>query len=149
MDFVLSSTRSLGVHLSFVRSIQMDAWPDKHLQVMKTGGNAQCRAFLEKWGVNVDLDRSKIKERYESPAAELYREVLKARIEGRPEPTELPKNKEPTEPVMKAKMEGFGSSPHPSNAPRRPRDKRAAIIAGVSSAVLAVGAVAIQMNKNR
>ena len=116
---------------------------------MKTGGNVQCQAFLGKWGVNVDLDRSKIKERYESQAAELYREVLKARIEGRPEPTELPERKEATKPAMKAKMEGFGSSPHPSNAPKKNGNNKAAIIAGVSSAVIAVGAVAIQLSKNR
>lgn len=127
----------------------MDAWPEKHLEIMKTGGNAQCRAFLQKWGVNVDFDRSQIKERYESPAAELYREVLKARIEGLPEPTELPERKEPTQAVTKERMQGFGSSPHPSNAPKKPRNNRAKLIAGVSSAVIAVGAVAIQMNKKR
>mmetsp|Transcript_18917 Transcript_18917/g.46869 ORF Transcript_18917/g.46869 Transcript_18917/m.46869 type:complete len:198 (+) Transcript_18917:117-710(+) len=143
--------RSLGVHLSFVRSIKMDAWSEKQLQVMKSGGNAQCRAFLQKWGVNVDYDRSKIKERYESPAAELYREVLKARIEGRPEPTELPEQKEAANAApMKMKMEGFGSTPHPSTLPKKKKKKfsKKAIIAGVASAAIGVGAVAIQLSKN-
>ncbi|KAL3937677.1 MAG: hypothetical protein SGBAC_007263 [Bacillariaceae sp.] len=141
--------RGLGVHLSFVRSIQMDAWTEKQLQAMKTGGNAQCRAFLQKWGVNVDYDRTKVKERYESPAAELYREVLKARIEGRPEPTELPEQKEAKPANRPMKMEGFGSSPHPSTLPKKKKKfSRKAVIAGVASAAIGVGAVAIQLSKS-
>ena len=116
---------------------------------MKSGGNVQCRAFLQKWGVNADFDRSKIKERYESPAAELYREVLKARIEGRPEPTELPERKESSKPAVERKMEGFGSSPHPSSLPpKKKKFSRKAIIAGVASAAIGVGAVAIQLSQN-
>ena len=127
----------------------MDAWTEKHLQAMKSGGNVQCRAFLQKWGVNADFDRSKIKERYESPAAELYREVLKARIEGRPEPTELPERKESSKPAVERKMEGFGSSPHPSSLPpKKKKFSRKAIIAGVASAAIGVGAVAIQLSQN-
>ena len=55
---------------------------------MKAGGNAKCAAYLQQKGVNVNTS---IKQKYESPAAQLYKEVLKARVEGRPEPTELPK----------------------------------------------------------
>jgi len=80
--------RSLGVHVSFVRSIAMDSWTDKQLKVMKTGGNDKCNDFLKMHGIDA---RTPIKEKYESAPAQLYKEVLKARIEGRPEPTELPK----------------------------------------------------------
>ncbi|KAJ1523566.1 hypothetical protein ONE63_001413 [Megalurothrips usitatus] len=39
--------RSLGVHLSFVRSISMDKWKDIELEKMKAGGNRNAREFLE------------------------------------------------------------------------------------------------------
>lgn len=80
--------RSLGVHVSFVRSIAMDSWTEKQLALMKAGGNDKCNAFLKKHGIDA---RTPIKEKYESAPAQLYKEVLKARVEGRPEPTELPK----------------------------------------------------------
>ena len=79
---------SLGVHVSFVRSIAMDSWTDKQLAVMKNGGNDKCNDYLKRNGIDA---RTPIKQKYESPVAQLYKEVLKARVEGRPEPTELPK----------------------------------------------------------
>ena len=39
--------RSLGVHLSFVRSITMDRWSQDQLLRMEKGGNAKCREFFE------------------------------------------------------------------------------------------------------
>jgi Putative GTPase activating protein for Arf len=82
-----SVNRSLGVHVSFVRSIAMDSWTDKQLALMKNGGNDKCNDYLKKHGIDA---RTPIKQKYESPHAQLYKEVLKARVEGRPEPTELP-----------------------------------------------------------
>lgn len=54
---------------------------------MKMGGNNKCNEYLQKHGIG---PRTPIKQKYESPAAQLYKQVLKARVEGRPEPTELP-----------------------------------------------------------
>jgi len=65
----------------------MDSWTDKQLALMKTGGNAKCADYLKAKGI---APGTAIKEKYESPAAQLYKEVLKARVEGRPEPTTLP-----------------------------------------------------------
>lgn len=79
---------SLGVHISFVRSIAMDSWTDKQLDLMKSGGNDKCNAYLKARGIDA---RTPIKQKYESDAAQLYKEVLKARVEGRPEPTSIPK----------------------------------------------------------
>ena len=79
--------RSLGVHVTFVRSIAMDSWTDTQLALMKSGGNAKCAAYLKQHGVDMN---GSIREKYESPAAQLYKQVLKARAEGRPEPTQLP-----------------------------------------------------------
>jgi ADP-ribosylation factor GTPase-activating protein 1 len=78
---------SLGVHISFVRSIAMDSWSDKQLALMKNGGNKNCNDYLKARGID---PRTPIKAKYESDAAQLYKEVLKARVEGRPEPTTLP-----------------------------------------------------------
>lgn len=99
---------SLGVHISFVRSIAMDSWPDKQLQLMKNGGNQTCNDYLQKHGIG---PRTPIKQKYESPAAQLYKEVLKARVEGRPEPTELPKPAVKKSPASGG-MAGIGSSSH-------------------------------------
>jgi len=80
--------RSLGVHISFVRSIAMDSWTSKQLALMKSGGNKKCNDYLSaKGGIQPNTP---VKPKYESDAAQLYKEVLKARVEGRPEPTVLP-----------------------------------------------------------
>ena len=78
---------SLGVHISFVRSIAMDSWTDAQLAQMKMGGNDKCNAYLQQHGIG---PRTPIKPKYESPVAQLYKAILKARVEGKPEPTSLP-----------------------------------------------------------
>lgn len=65
----------------------MDSWTDAQLAIMKGGGNEKCNQYLKSKGID---PRAPIKQKYESDAAQLYKEVLKARIEGRPEPTTLP-----------------------------------------------------------
>ena len=65
----------------------MDSWNPKQLQLMKAGGNAKCATYLAQKGVP---SHTAIKQKYESPVAQLYKEVLRARVEGTPEPTELP-----------------------------------------------------------
>lgn len=70
----------------------MDSWTDAQLALMKNGGNDKCNSFLQKHGVG---PRTPIKQKYESAAAQLYKAVLKARVEGRPEPTELPPSPAP------------------------------------------------------
>jgi ADP-ribosylation factor GTPase-activating protein 1 len=89
MFLILNKTisSSLGVHISFVRSIAMDSWTDKQLALMKTGGNQKCNDYLQSKGI---APRTPIKAKYESDAAQLYKEILKAKVEGRPEPTSLP-----------------------------------------------------------
>jgi ADP-ribosylation factor GTPase-activating protein 1 len=77
----------LGVHISFVRSIAMDSWSDKQMALMKGGGNAACNNYLKERGIDA---RTPIREKYDNDHAQLYKEVLKARIAGLPEPTVLP-----------------------------------------------------------
>jgi len=42
-----SKHRSMGVHISFVRSLKMDRWKAKELKQMELGGNANAKAFYE------------------------------------------------------------------------------------------------------
>ena len=74
--------RGLGVHLSFVRSIDMDKWKEKQLKSMELGGNARLKALFDKYG----LTNMSIVEKYNSQAAQHYREHLKALVEGTVDP---------------------------------------------------------------
>lgn len=73
--------RGLGVHISFVRSVSMDSWNNDQLKKMQCGGNAKMNDFFKQYGVDKYMD---IKEKYNSRAAEIYREKLRAEVEGRP-----------------------------------------------------------------
>jgi ADP-ribosylation factor GTPase-activating protein 2/3 len=67
--------RSLGVHISFIRSTELDfKWTQTQLRMMEAGGNEKARQFFRQHGV---LDNTKIDSKYNSRAAELYREKLK------------------------------------------------------------------------
>lgn len=116
----------------------MDSWTDQQLASMKAGGNQTCIDFLSNHGVDMGLTAS-AKEKYDCPPAELYRQVLKARVEGRPEPTELPKaverrsEKEEQEWANRP-MQGFGSGPHPREERQRQRKQRL-VLAGAASAI--------------
>jgi len=73
--------RSLGVHISFVRSITMDKWSDDQLKKMQLGGNAKALQFFS---TQPDYrEGMTIKEKYNSNFAKLYREKLQAECEGR------------------------------------------------------------------
>ena len=123
-----SNRRGLGTHISFVRSVRMDSWTLQQVELMKRGGNQRCNEFLQAHGVTAtastvrtDDVREMIRQKYDSPAAKLYKQVLKAEVEGRPVPTELPKEdtKAPptTQQPARRRMEGFGSSPPPEPEP--------------------------------
>ena len=43
--------RGLGVHISFVRSVAMDAWTPKQLSIMKNGGNGKLNAAMKAAGM--------------------------------------------------------------------------------------------------
>ncbi|CAD8123865.1 unnamed protein product [Paramecium sonneborni] len=67
--------RGMGVHLTFVRSIEMDSWTDKQLAMMHLGGNQQLRIFFESHGIQI-TDSNK----WKTYAAHYYREKMKAQI---------------------------------------------------------------------
>lgn len=79
--------RGLGVHISFVRSITMDAFKASELARMQAGGNAPWRAF---WTAHEHTqlegrawDDCTIRERYEGEVGDEWKARLTAKVEGR------------------------------------------------------------------
>ncbi|XP_059641143.1 probable ADP-ribosylation factor GTPase-activating protein AGD8 [Cornus florida] len=69
--------RSLGVHVSFVRSTNLDSWTPEQLKVMSFGGNNRAQVFFKQHGWT---DGGKIEAKYTSRAAELYRQLLSKEV---------------------------------------------------------------------
>jgi len=75
--------RSLGVHLSFVRSLAMDSWTDKQISAMEmSGGNENLVQYLKSKGIDKSM---KIADKYNTTQAEFYRKSLAQRLEGKAE----------------------------------------------------------------
>jgi len=74
--------RSLGVHLSFVRSTSMDKWKDIELEKMKMGGNQKFKNFLQSQS---DINsQTSFQQKYNSKAAALYRDKISTEAAGKP-----------------------------------------------------------------
>ncbi|KAK2465793.1 hypothetical protein APHAL10511_002337 [Amanita phalloides] len=72
--------RNMGVHISFVRSTNLDSWQLNQLRTMKVGGNASATEFFTKHSGSSLLTDSDTKKKYTSRVAELYKEELNRRI---------------------------------------------------------------------
>jgi ADP-ribosylation factor GTPase-activating protein 1 len=59
----------------------MDAWNPDQLKRMQAGGNGSLNTFFAQYGVTKHTD---IKEKYNSKAAEFYREKIRADVDGKP-----------------------------------------------------------------
>ena len=64
--------RKFGASISQVRSINLDLWTEKHIQMMKVGGNLHFKEFLEKY--NLENEEARVK--YQSKAALFYRRKI-------------------------------------------------------------------------
>ncbi|CAA7406624.1 unnamed protein product [Spirodela intermedia] len=69
--------RNLGVHVSFVRSTNLDSWTPEQLKMMAFGGNNRANVFFKQHGWT---DGGKIEAKYTSRPAELYRQLLSKEV---------------------------------------------------------------------
>lgn len=74
--------RGLGVHVSFVRSISMDAFKQNEILRMQYGGNKAFQDFYNKNSAT-SFDESTIKERYDCELGEEWKERLTCKVEER------------------------------------------------------------------
>ncbi|KAH6635161.1 hypothetical protein B0J18DRAFT_487287 [Chaetomium sp. MPI-SDFR-AT-0129] len=129
--------RGLGVHISFVRSISMDAFKAAEIERMRLGGNANWRQFFEAHEDTkmrgVGWDDATIAERYGGEVGEEWKERLSAKVEGRE--------------YVPGEKAGATASPAPSgsgpsSAPTRSGNAAAAPLGGSRSDSPAAGAAA-------
>ncbi|EGR27081.1 hypothetical protein IMG5_201980 [Ichthyophthirius multifiliis] len=75
--------RGFGVNVSFIRSIDMDHFTQKQLNLMLQGGNKKLWDFFESYNIPKD---SPIDFKYKTKAGIYYRELLKSIVEGEQSP---------------------------------------------------------------
>jgi ADP-ribosylation factor GTPase-activating protein 2/3 len=73
--------RNLGVHISFVRSTNLDVWQWDQLRRMKVGGNESATKYFQSHGGGAALASKDPKTKYTSAAAVKYKEELVRRAE--------------------------------------------------------------------
>lgn len=72
------------MHVSFVRSISMDAFKTPEIARMDTGGNKRWQDFFSAHNPSgASFDECTVKERYDSEVGEEWKERLSAEVEGR------------------------------------------------------------------
>ncbi|KAI9832796.1 MAG: hypothetical protein M1819_004016 [Sarea resinae] len=102
--------RGLGVHISFVRSVTMDAFKVTEIARMEQGGNKPWRTFFDEHEMTKMEGRTfedcTVAERYSGDVGEEWKERLTAKVEGREYvPGERKKNT-----TSAAAMGGFSKS---------------------------------------
>lgn len=71
--------RSMGVHTTFVRSLDLDEWTQRQLDAMRLGGNGNARNYFRSHGLT-DM-HGKIEKKYTSKAARAYRVELEKQLD--------------------------------------------------------------------
>ncbi|KAH8709969.1 hypothetical protein GQ44DRAFT_714888 [Phaeosphaeriaceae sp. PMI808] len=74
-----SNHRNMGVHISFVRSTNLDIWQWDQLRIMKMGGNESATKYFQSHGGSAALASKDHKAKYTSNAATKYKEELTRR----------------------------------------------------------------------
>ncbi|EJU02995.1 ArfGap-domain-containing protein [Dacryopinax primogenitus] len=72
--------RNMGVHISFVRSTNLDGWQLGQMRNMKVAGNASATEFFTKNGGSSALTATHLKDKYTSRVAGLYKDELARRV---------------------------------------------------------------------
>jgi Putative GTPase activating protein for Arf len=68
--------RSMGTHLSFVRSSELDMWTLRQLSYLECGGNKKVKSFFRTHGVQANVDyTSQIAERWRNELSETVLEI--------------------------------------------------------------------------
>jgi len=99
--------RALGVAISLVRSVSMDAWSEGQLRVMALGGNQRLWDFFEAYHLNGPVPHA---YKYTTVAARYYRDLLRARAENEVLPNPPPRSEEGQQSVV----ERYEPAPRPS-----------------------------------
>ncbi|KAF2725943.1 ArfGap-domain-containing protein [Polychaeton citri CBS 116435] len=73
--------RNMGVHISFVRSTNLDQWQWDQLRRMKVGGNESATKYFQSHGGSAALASKDPKTKYTSNAANKYKDELARRVE--------------------------------------------------------------------
>ena len=113
--------RSLGVHISFVRSANMDKWTSDELDVFRCSqGNAKAKLFFAQHGWQ-SSERGQIAQKYSSRAAGLYRNQLAREVaamqagNGAVSPVNSPKvSKGANDDFFSASFQSRGRGPKPA-----------------------------------
>jgi len=106
--------RGMGVHISFVRSVNLDEWDDKQLGSMKAGGNGKLQQFWKDQGFSSSLS---IKQKYDNKAMVEYRKQILNVSQGGKWERIGRMGYQPHERKKKTKQSmsgGFGSAPKPA-----------------------------------
>ncbi|KAF2091980.1 arf GTPase activating protein [Saccharata proteae CBS 121410] len=72
--------RNMGVHISFVRSTNLDIWQWDQLRIMKVGGNESATKYFQTHGGSAALNSKDPKTKYTSNTATKYKEELTRRV---------------------------------------------------------------------
>lgn len=76
-----SNHRNLGVHISFVRSTNLDQWQWEQLRKMKVGGNESATKFFKANGGTAALNSKNPTTKYGGAVAEKYKVEIQKRCE--------------------------------------------------------------------
>lgn len=63
--------RSLGVHLTMVKSVSMDAWSEEEIRKLLLGGNARLKEYIDEHRDGIDF--SSLRAKYLSARLLYYR----------------------------------------------------------------------------